>query len=74
VKQYSTDKGEQMTKTKLTDEQKKARRELHATGQSHADADYKCGRKWTCFCGACRRLRDAGWKPTQERTALAMPF
>ena len=50
---------------------------LHQTTalmQRHADADYACGRKWVCACGACRTYREDGFKPAQERRTLASPF
>jgi hypothetical protein len=33
------------------------------TAQAHADADARCGRAWSCTCGACRAARKAGWRP-----------
>lgn len=59
---------------KRTPEQLKAfqyglKAELAKT-QSHADADYACGRKWVCACGLCRVMREQGFKPTQERRPL----
>lgn len=30
---------------------------IAAKGREHAAADARCGRKWVCQCGACRRAR-----------------
>jgi hypothetical protein len=42
---------------------KYATRTYQETAQEHADADNRCGRKWSCACGACRIARQEKFKP-----------
>ena len=50
-------------------------REMRDKVQSHADADYDCGnRNWVCACETCTEWRKQGFKPSQERRPLAVPF